>query len=138
MNEYLLTPQPEILEEVNTLTREFSSTAATLGIAEAASESSLRSAAVAGNGSFAALFSQVRAAAGTTPARQAAAASRLAGAEAAVFAPLEKLNLVQIQRARDAIAAAGSSEGQALAVGIIAAVLAVGAGVVFGRTLSAC
>jgi methyl-accepting chemotaxis protein len=133
MNEYLLTPQSEIAEEVNRLEREFASTAATLGMTEPAGESRLRSAAAAGNGSVVGLFSQVRAAAGTTPARQAAAAARLADIETAVLAPLERLNLAQTRRAQDAITAADSAEAQALAVGITVAVLAVGAGAVFGR-----
>jgi methyl-accepting chemotaxis protein len=133
MNEYLLTPQPPILKEVNTFVREFSRTAATLSIGEGSYDSSLRAQAASSTDSFSALFSRLAVAAGTRPARLKVVSAWLAEAEVAVLGPLERLNTVQIQRARDAHAAADGSEVQALVVGITAAVLAVAAGVVFGR-----
>jgi methyl-accepting chemotaxis protein len=131
MNEYLVTPGPAGLTEVNKLKDEFADTTATLGIGESSAESQLRAQAAAGNKVLYGQFVQVRPAAGTSPARQSAASARLASSEGAVLAPLERLRRLQVSRATTAKAAASSAAGQALGIGVAAAILAVSAGLGF-------
>jgi methyl-accepting chemotaxis protein len=132
MNEYLAAPAPKVLAEVNAQENQFTAAAAALGPGQPPAESRLRDAAVVGNRELVALFSRVRLAAGTTPARVSAASEQLAQAERPVLDPLDRLDRLQLQRAVSARAAAGSAATQALAVGIVAAVLAAAAGLAFG------
>jgi methyl-accepting chemotaxis protein len=127
MNQYLVAPEPAVLAEANGLRRQFASTSATLAIGESAAESRLRAQAAAGNERLNTVFSQVQPAAGTTPARQTAAAARLEAIEPAVLGPLQRLDQTQVRRADAAHAAADSAAGQALLVGVIAGILTVSA-----------
>jgi methyl-accepting chemotaxis protein len=132
MNEYLVVPATDSLDEVRTLRGEFAATAATLGGGESLGETRLRLRAVAGSRALYTVFGQVRPAAGTGAAAAAAASQRLAQAETAVLMPLNQLNRLQQQRAAAAHAAAGAAAEQALWVATGAAVLAVMAGAGFG------
>jgi methyl-accepting chemotaxis protein len=130
-HEYLNTGSSDIAQEVDSQRQQFRDTADTLAKAEGTTEARLRARAVAGNERFFALFDQVRTSAGTTPHRRAAAEARLTAAEPLVLGPLTQLVDVQTRRARAAKTAASSSAGQALAIGVAAAILAVLVGVAF-------
>lgn len=130
-HEYLATPSPGLFQEVSAQSRQFARTAARLAMTEPTSEARLRAEAQAGNERFFALFTQLRGEAGTTPARQAAADTRLSAAEAQVTGPLRALDAAQTSRADAAEAAAASASDQALGIGLAAAALAVLAGIAF-------
>src|SRR6266496_1232263 len=131
MNEYFFEPSPAILREIATQRNHFAATAASLAVGESPAETRLRVRAETANARFFALFGRIRGAAGTTPAREAVATSRLAGAETAVLRPLNQLNVTQLGRAAAAQATAASTARQALVIGLAAAVLAVLAGIAF-------
>jgi methyl-accepting chemotaxis protein len=130
-HEYLNTGSPEIAQEVDAQRQQFRHTADTLAKAEGATEARLRAQAGTGNERFFALFDQVRTSAGTTPPSRAAAEARLTAAEPLVLGPLTQLVDAQKRRARTAQAAAASSAGQALGIGVAAAILAILVGVAF-------
>jgi methyl-accepting chemotaxis protein len=131
MHEYLATPAPGLLREVNRQRKHFNLTAGMLARAEQAQEAQLRLKAVAGNERFVSIFSEVRANAGTTLRRETAANARLNAAEPLVLGPLTQLASAQASRADEAEAAASSASGQALGIGVAAAVLAVLVGAAF-------
>jgi methyl-accepting chemotaxis protein len=130
-HEYLATASPELFQEAARQRQQFVHTAGTLAETEGASEARLRKQAVTGNDRFFSLFTQLRASAGTTPTRETAANVRLSAAEPQVIGPLTQLDSAQSSRANAAEAAASSASGQALGIGIAAAVLAVLVGAAF-------
>ena len=129
INEYLLHPSPAIWHEITVRHGQFLATSASLGQTQTAIETGDRLRATAGDDAFVTLLTSVRGAAGTTVPREVAALSRLAAAEPSVLVPLAQLDAAQSVRADSGQAAEASSAGQATAIGIIAAVLAVLAGV---------
>ncbi len=131
MNEYLVNPDPVILAEIRNERNQFAATSARLGDTQPADEARLRMQAQAANGAFYTLFGQIRGAGGTTTARQIKAVSRLAVAEVSVLSPLTRLDAAQGRRADAAQASADSTAAQATAIGIVAAILAVLAGIGF-------
>jgi methyl-accepting chemotaxis protein len=131
MHEYLATPAPALAQEVDRQGQQFGRTAATLARAEGTREARLRAQAVAGNDRFVDLFAQLRTSAGTTLARETAANRRLVAAEPSVLRPLTQLASAQTSRADAAEAAASSASGQALGIGVAAAILAVLVGAAF-------
>ena len=110
---------------------QFTHTAGVLAKDEGTGEARLRAQAVAGNERFSRLFAQLRTSAGTTLARETAANRRLSAAEPLVLGPLTQLDSAQTSRADAAEAAASSAAGQALGIGIAAAILAVLVGAAF-------
>jgi methyl-accepting chemotaxis protein len=130
-HEYLATPAPALLQEVNRQRAQFVRTAGALATDEGPGEARLRVQAVAGNERFAHLFAQLRTNAGTTLARETAANRRLIAAEPLVLGPLTQLDSVQTSRAHAAEVSASSASGQALGIGIAAGVLAVLVGAAF-------
>jgi methyl-accepting chemotaxis protein len=131
MNEYLVGPAPEIVDEIRAQRHQFAATSTVLGRTEPPEESRLRAQAQTANDAFYVLFTQIRGAAGTTTARQIKALDRLATAEGTVLRPLSLLDMAQGQRADAQQASASSTSAQATAIGIVAAVLAVLVGIVF-------
>jgi methyl-accepting chemotaxis protein len=131
MHEYFFTPSPTILREISGQGDRFAGTAASLAVGEAADEARFRVRAATANTQFLALFGQVKGAAGTTLAREIRATSQLRAAEASVLSPLNRLDAVQLRRARASQAAAGTAASQAFGIGLAAAVLAVLAGIIF-------
>jgi methyl-accepting chemotaxis protein len=130
-HEYLATPSPGLLQELNRQGQEFALTAASLAKDEGASEARLRAQAVTGNQRFLSVFNQVRTGAGTTLSRETAANGRLKDAEPLVIGPLTRLDSAQTSRAAAAEAAASSASSQALGIGVAAAILAVLVGAAF-------
>jgi Methyl-accepting chemotaxis protein (MCP) signalling domain len=131
MNEYLVSPDPAVLNEIRSQRSLFGATSARLGRTQPPDETRLRMQALAANDGFYVLFGQIRGAGGTSPARQLKAVNRLAVAEVSVLRPLSELDLAQGRRADAAQASADSTAAQATAIGIVAAVLAVLAGIGF-------
>jgi methyl-accepting chemotaxis protein len=131
MREDLLAPSPHVLAEVRAIVGQFADTASTLGRTERPPEARLRGQAVAGNRSYYAFFTRLRSAPGNVQARDASANPRLDAAEPKVLRPLSRLGSVLTQRATSAQAQAASARGQALAIGVAAAILEVLAGIVF-------
>jgi methyl-accepting chemotaxis protein len=130
-NEYLVDAAPAILREIRNQRNLFAATSTQLGRTQPLGEARLRIQAAAGNEAFYGTFGQLRGAAGTTPARQIRAINRLAVAEVAVLRPLNQLDTAQRRRADAAQASADSTAAEATAIGIVAAILAVLAGIGF-------
>ena len=130
MREDLLTPSPDTLLEIRATEGQFAATAATLAEGEPA-EAQLRAQARAANSAFAGLFIQVLRTAGSKLSRDTGANNRLDTAEPTVLGPLRQLGRVLTQRADAAQAAAAQASGQALGIGLAAAILAVLAGIAF-------
>jgi methyl-accepting chemotaxis protein len=131
IREDLLTPAPDVLLEIRTTDGQFAATAATLARTVPAADSRFRAQAATANLAFYGLFTRVRGAAGTTEARDTAANVRMDAAEPTVLDPLASLNRALAERADAAQAAAASASGQALRIGLAAAILAVLAGLAF-------
>jgi len=131
MNEYLVNPDPTILGEIRNQRNLFAATSALLSRTEPPEEARLRIQAQAANDAFYQLFGQIHGAGGTRSARQIRAINRLAVSEGAVLRPLNRLDAAQGRRADEAQANANATAGEATAIGIVAAVLAVLAGVWF-------
>jgi methyl-accepting chemotaxis protein len=132
MNEYLAVPKAAGLQEVRAVRAQFAATAATLAIREVPAEARLRTQAAARNIDFVTLFMQIRGPARTrTRSAEATAIARLAAGETSVLRPLDALIHDQTLRADAAQDAAAAASGQALGIGIAAAVLAVLAGIAF-------
>ena len=130
MNEYMLGATNDLTGEINTARQAFVKTAASITPPSARAAQAL-SQAVAGNANLYAAFLAVRGAAGTLPVRQRAANDHVVLAEPAVFGPLGVLNTEENKAVGAEVASAAAAAGQALAVGITAAVLAVLAGLGF-------
>jgi methyl-accepting chemotaxis protein len=133
MSDYLVTPSPALLAETQALRRQLQVTAEQLARTESpqhtdSQDAALRANALIGNNDLFVVFHQLKAAAGTTSAREAQAVPQLAPGEAAVLQPLGTLDRLQSARAAAAAAAADSAAGRALLTGIAAALLAVAAG----------
>jgi len=129
MNEDLLNPLPATLLEISGQHAEFAAVSANLGQSQTPVETRYRLLATTANDAFYALFTRIQGAAGTTKPREAAALSRLAAQEGTVLRPLALEDRAQVARADTSQDAANSAADQATAVGIIAAILAVLAGV---------
>ncbi len=131
MHEYMAIPSPALQGEVSALRGQFAATVAALARTEVSGVTRLREQALAGNTEFYGRFTQAQGDAGTTPARLAASVERIDSNEPAVLVPLGQLVRALNQRAVAAQASAASASGQALAIGLAAAVLAVLAGIAF-------
>ncbi|HEY6277659.1 MAG TPA: methyl-accepting chemotaxis protein [Streptosporangiaceae bacterium] len=131
MSEYLVSPTPTLLAEVQSARNQLQATAAQLAKSESPQEAALRANALIGNQDLFLIFQQVKSAAGTTSAREAQAVPQLAPGQASVLQPLGTLNRLQSARAAAASAAATSAADKALLTGIAAAVLAVAAGAAY-------
>ena len=125
MNEYLFAPSPVLMNEVRAARNQFVTTSVNLGATETSIETRFRLQATAAENGFFALFTQVQGAAGTTSAREVAAATRLTASDSSVLAPLGQLDSAQARRADMSQAAASAAAGQALGIGVAAAILAV-------------
>ena len=125
MNEYLTAPSPVLLNEVQAARNQFLTTSVNLGATQTPIETRLRLQATAAENGFFALFTHIQGAAGTGSARAIGAIKRLAATDSSVLAPLGQLDVAQAQRADMAQAAASAAAGQALGIGVTAAVLAV-------------
>ena len=130
MNEYMLGATKDLTDEINTARQAFAKTAASITPPTPAAAQAL-SHALTGHAGLYAAFLSARGAAGTVPARQRAANDHVVLAEPGVFGPLDVLNTEENKAVAAEVAGASSAAGQALAVGIIAAVLAVLAGIGF-------
>jgi Methyl-accepting chemotaxis protein (MCP) signalling domain len=131
MNEYIVNPDPAILGEIRNQRNQFAATSDLLGRTQPPDEARLRVQAVAANEAFYLLFGRIRGAGGTTTPRQIKAVNRLAAAEGTVLRPLVQLDVAQGRRADAAAANADTTADQATAIGIMAAILAVLAGIGF-------
>ena len=130
MSEYMLGAANHLTGEINTGRQAFAKTAASITPPSTRAAQAL-SQALTGNANLYAAFLAVRGAAGTVPGRQQAANDHLVLAEPAVFGPLGVLNTEENKAVAAEVASASAAAGQALAVGITAAVLAVLAGLGF-------
>src|SRR5580693_5582988 len=131
MREDLLTPSPTSLLAIRAVEAQFAATAAELARTEPPAEARARMQAAAANNAFAALYIQLRKTAGMKLSRDTGANARLDAAEPEVLAPLGRLARGQAQLGAVARADAAAAGGQALVVGVVAALLAVLAGVLF-------
>ena len=125
MNEYMVAPTPASLHEIGGQRAEFAATSATLAKSQTPAEEGFRSRATAGNNGFAALFTRIRGAGGTTAGREIRAIATLAAAEGGVLSPLAGLDHAEQQRAGAGQAQAGSASSQALLTGVLAGILAI-------------
>ena len=130
INEYLFTASPAIAAEINGTRQQFVRAAAAIGPDTPGARQAL-SRALTGNAHLYSVFLSLRSAAGTSPAREHAGNQRLALAEPAVLEPLAVLGHQENQFAAAKAAGASSAGGQALGVGIAAAILAALAGLGF-------
>jgi methyl-accepting chemotaxis protein len=120
-----------VLLEIRATERQFGATAATLARGEQPAEARLRAQASAANGKFGALYIRLLQTAGTKLSRDTGANARLDAQEPKVLGPLSQLGSALTQRADAAQAAAALASGQALGIGLAAAILAVLAGIAF-------
>jgi methyl-accepting chemotaxis protein len=123
-------PLPALVAEMNEARQQFSRVAAGNTPETSAGVAALRRA-LRGNAILFARFFSLRGAAGTTPAREAAANARVVQVENGVFGPLSVLSQQEDRFVVAESAAASSAGGQALIVGVVAAVMAVLAGLGF-------
>jgi hypothetical protein len=130
MNEYMLGASQDLTDEIGTAHQTFIKTAAAIQPPTVKAAQSLNQART-GDADLLATFDAVKGAAGTDPARQQAANHHIVLAEPAVYGPLITLNAQENRFVAQEESGASSAAGQALAVGITAAVLAVLAGLGF-------
>jgi methyl-accepting chemotaxis protein len=130
INEYLIAPSPPQLAEINGQLHVFTQIASIITPETTTAAVALRKADVA-HDRFYQIFLSVRGAAGTDAAREQAANRILAAAEPSVLVPVSVVSQAEtrtVDLEEDNAAAAGD---QALVVGILSAILAVVAGLVF-------
>jgi hypothetical protein len=130
MNEYLLAPSPAVLAEIRSQQPLFTRVAATV-TPETAEELASLQLALRGQAALQSDFRPLQAAAGTTAAREAFALRVISADEPGVLQPLTRLSVLETRSSNAASAASSSAGDQALAVGIVAAVLATLTGVAF-------
>jgi methyl-accepting chemotaxis protein len=130
MNEYLMQPSRDLVAEMDGARRQFSHLAAGTSPETPAGAAALGQA-LRGNAALFAKFLSVRGAAGTTPPVEAAANERVVQVEPGVFGPLAVLSQQENRFVAAESAAAASDGGQAFIVGVIAAIMAVLAGIGF-------
>jgi methyl-accepting chemotaxis protein len=130
MNEYLIEPSQALVTEMEGARQQFSRVAAVTRPESSAGVTAL-SQALHGNAILFARFFSLRGAAGTNPAREEAADDYVVGAEPGVFGPLAVLRQQENRFVAAESAAASSAGTQALVVGIVAAIMAVLAGLGF-------
>jgi methyl-accepting chemotaxis protein len=130
-NEYLFSRSPEALAELRGQHNRFRALSVSALTPENPLRASLRSQSLTAETRSFDEFLSLQRNAGTTPAREIRAATKLAAAEAHVLTPLNRLDRIEVARARAAQAASVSAGNQALVIGIVAAVLAVLAGAGF-------
>jgi hypothetical protein len=130
MSEYLLGASQDLSGEIAKARRTFLKTAAAIRPSTARAARAV-SQARAGDAGLFAVFDAVKGAAGSKPARQRAANDRIVAAESAIYGPLTTLNSEENSFVAQEESGASAAAGQALAVGITAAVLAVLAGLGF-------
>ena len=126
MNEYLLHPSPGLLKEIDDDRSGFSAQTARLA-RNAGLERQLLVLAEGANARFLATFAGTRAAAGQGSAAEIPAIARLNAAESAVLGPLDALKRVYERQVDQRRTARNGSDSQALAAGILGALLAVAA-----------
>jgi methyl-accepting chemotaxis protein len=130
MNEYLVEPSPALVAEIDGVRQQFFRVAASTTPETPAGVQALRRA-LSGHAAIYARFLSVRGAAATTPPRERAANQHIVQAEPGVFGPLTVLNQQENRFVAAESAAASSAATQALAIGVVAAILAVLAGLGF-------
>jgi methyl-accepting chemotaxis protein len=130
MSEYSVGATTDLTGEINTARQAFVKTAASITPPTPQAARAL-SQALTGHANLYAAFQAVRGAAGTVPVRQRAANDHIVLAEPGVFGPLEVLNTEENKAVAAEVADASAASGQALGIGIAAAVLAVLAGLGF-------
>jgi methyl-accepting chemotaxis protein len=132
MNEYVgIQASPEIAAEVDEERKQFIRLANGL-VPQTPKAARAVSDALTGNANLYSTYLRARGAAGSGAAVEGAASQRIVQAEPGVIGPLTVLNHEEYRLVAEEAAAASSAAGQALVVGIIAAVLAVLAGLCFG------
>jgi len=130
MDEYLLVPSPGVLAEIRAQQPLFARVAA--GVTpETPEETTALRRASSGNLALQSAFMPLQRDAGTTAARQAAALRTIIAYEPGVLSPLTRLSGLEAQSSNAGAAAASSAAGQALGIGIAAAVLAILTGIAF-------
>jgi uncharacterized membrane-anchored protein YhcB (DUF1043 family) len=130
MNEYITAPSPGLLREVNMQQVPFSRIAATITPETSEGTQSLLRAGTAYSNLYS-LFTSLRGTAGTSHAREAAALRRLVAAEPGILQPLGALDHLESLGSATRQSEADSAKGQALGIGVAAAILAVLAGIAF-------
>jgi methyl-accepting chemotaxis protein-like sensor len=130
MREYYLTPSAAVLREISTQCVTFSRAAAGADLAGSAAETRFKAQAVAGNGALCAMFKRTQGD-GVGLASVLRANARLDAAEPGVLGPLSGLAHAQAERSAAAAAGAASAGREAFWTGVVAAILAVLAGVAF-------
>ncbi len=130
MVEYLVDGSPDIITEIGTTRKQFSQTAADI-IRQTPQAGQALNRALAGHARLYTTFLQARAAARAGPVLEGRADGRLDLAEPGVLRPLTDLNNEYNRIGATEGAAANSAATQALVIGIIAAILAVAAGLGF-------
>jgi methyl-accepting chemotaxis protein len=131
INDYMLDPSPAKLAQVNRLKDRFQQLAAQL-TTETPQEAAYRARGAAGQQHFYGVQSQANTDHTYTGLQPAfAALSTLATAAAAVPAPLNAMDQLQVERGDVAAAKANSAKTQALAIGAIAVGLTIAVGIVF-------
>jgi len=131
MRQYLLSPNRDTASEVNTQREDFADLASVPGEADSPAEVRFRGQAVAGNQQLYVLFTRAHQNPRTTMAILVQSNAILDAAESPVLLPLAGLARAQAQRAATAVAGATTAESQALWTGIVAALLAILAGLAF-------
>jgi methyl-accepting chemotaxis protein len=131
MNEYLVAPSPAVLAEIRSQQPLFMRVAATVTPETPEEISSLRLAS-RGNAALQSAFTPLEGAAGTTAAREAAALKRIVTYEPGVLQQLTLLNRLETQGSNGGANGATAAAGQAFAIGIAAAILAILTGIAFG------
>ena len=131
LNAYFFTPSPAALARVTADQLQFRRLARQVSSASTAADARSLARAVAAHDRYYSTYQQLSGAVGTRFRRENTAVTSLEMAAGKVVPPLNALDGVHTRNARAAQTAAASARDQALAVGIIAAVLAIAAGLAF-------
>ena len=127
IGEYLQTPSPGLLSEVNAQRDRFSGLAASLAADRSSADAALLAQTLRAHAAYDATFANLRGAAGTTSARETAALSSLRADGANVLSALDALDQNLVRSAADLQAAVGPAKATAVTAGIAMVILAVAA-----------
>src|ERR1022692_4291518 len=127
IDEYLLTPSPGLLSEVNAQRDRFSGLAASLAGGESSADAALLARALRAHATYYTTFASARGVAGTTPARETAVLGTMKADGVNVLSTLDTLDQNLVRSAADLQAAVAPGKATALAAGIITVTLAVAA-----------
>jgi signal transduction histidine kinase len=131
MNEYLLTPRPVILRELDALSVEYERALSELRLLATRQQAQLVLEAATAHRAFIREFQADRPAAGRGVIPEHQVAEQLKAMEPRVLAPLSMIGPTDDQEGRHESAVAKADARRALTAGILAALLAIGGGVVF-------